>query len=180
MMNVIDPNLLRSTSEDGTAATPASAIETVITQINLGVAMGGVHFNDAGVVATDITALNTWVKAANASEGHSMTRFSHPTNNRLQYDGETIARCVVTATLSFTCAASNQVLEFAIFVNGDENVSSLMRTKIQTGTDVRSLTVISHPTLTTGDYVEVWCRNTTSDADITIEHGHVHAIAFTP
>lgn len=146
----------------------------------MGPAMGGLHFGDDGVVATDITTQNVWVKCGNASEGHSLYQFSQPSDNRLRYDGDTPARAVVIATLSFTCASNNQVLEFALFHNGDESTASLMRTKVTTGTDVKSVTVMSHPVLDPGDYMEVWCRNTTSNADITIEHGHLHAMAFYP
>lgn len=147
---------------------------------DMGPAVGGLHFDDDGVVATNITAQNGWVKCANTSEGHSLTQFSAPGNNRLQYDGTEPARCMIIATLSFTCVSNNQILEFALFINGDEATASLMRTKVTTGTDVKAITIMSHPTMSNGDYVEVWCRNTTSDADITVEHGHVHAMAFYP
>lgn len=139
--------------------------------------MGGMHFDDPGTTTT-ITDVDEFVKAENASTIHSAYRFSQPQNNRLQYDGDVACRSAITATLSFTCAANNQVLAFAIAVNGVISDASIIRTKVTTGTDVKAVTITAHPTLEPGDYVEVWVANDTSVANITLEHGHVHAQAF--
>lgn len=144
-----------------------------------GPAMGGLHFDD-NATPTDIVTQNVWVKASNASSLHSASGFDQPVDNRIRYTGLERARAAAIATLSFTCASNNQVLEFGFFVNGDESTASFVRTKITTGTDVQTVTIMSHPTLSPGDYLEVWCRNTTSNGDITIVHGHVHVLAFYP
>lgn len=179
MTTAIDPNLMRSTAEDGSAETPQSAIERILTFLNDGIAMGGLHFVDPGAL-TPIGAISTFTKAANTSTIHSATRFSMPADNRLRYDGTKVARCVVIATLSFTSVASNQQLAFALAVNGVISDASIMRTKITTGTDIQAITVMTHPTMNPGDYVELWVANDTSDGDITVEHGHIHAMAFVP
>jgi len=159
-------------------ATNTSGIQALTTN-ELSPAMGAIHFDDGGG-ATSIALVNTWTKAANTSTGHSLYNFSAPSDNRLQYDGDQEARCIATSTLSFTCASNNQIIEFAIFVNGADFTPSISRQKIGTGTDVASLTVMACPLVTTGDYLEIFVRNLTSDADVTIVHGHLRAEAYYP
>jgi hypothetical protein len=137
----------------------------------------GLHFDDPGT-PTAIAVAGTPVKATNVSTAHDLYRFTHPVDNRLLYGGTVAVKAQVTATLSFTCAANNQVLAFYIAVNDVVIASSKIRSKIATGADVQAVTITAHPTLNPGDYIEVWVANETSDADLTVEHGHVHAVAF--
>lgn len=137
---------------------------------------GAVHFTDSA--ATPIATVDTWTKAANASELLGDKRFDMPASNRLRYTGTKTARARVIATLSFSCAANNQVLAFAIFINGVIHDPSVIRTKLATGADVQAVTIMAYAELELDDYVEVFVFNDTSDADITVEHGHMHALAF--
>lgn len=134
------------------------------------------HFDDPGSPTT-ITTPATFVKAANTSTVAGAYRFSH-TNNRLTYDGPAPASLMLVAMMSFTCAANNQILDFAVAINGVVQVPSKMKAKISTGTDVQAVALTAHATLAPGDYVEIWVANETSAANITIAHGLVHAMAF--
>lgn len=139
---------------------------------------GALHFVDPGTL-TVIAAPSLWTKASNASTLHNGAhRFSQPQSNRLQYDGATTVMAFAIATASFTAAANNQVLAFSLGVNGTVIEESDSRSKIASGSDVQAATVIAHAILSPGDYLELFIRNDTSDADITIDHGHIIAFAY--
>lgn len=139
---------------------------------------GAMHFNDPGTL-TPIAASLTWTKAANASAlDDGAYRFSQAANNRLQYDGVADARSMITATVSLTAAANNKYLAVTLGVNGTPLTASKMSTKIGTGGDVQSVTVVAHPTLTPSDYVELFIMNETDDVDITVAHAEIIAFAF--
>lgn len=141
--------------------------------------LGTLHFADPGT-PTIIGASSTFIKAENVSVLYATpNRFSMPANNRLQYDGPADGvSCLVLSTLAVQSANNNQVLAFAIAKNGVVEVPSIIRTKISTGTDVQSVALFAYVTLDAGDYVEVWAANDTSASDITINHGHLRALAF--
>lgn len=137
----------------------------------------GLHFEDPGAV-TPIAAQSTFVKAANVSTLHDANRFTMPANNRMLYGGIVPVACMVTAALSFKSELNNQILAFAFAINGVVSVPSIIRTKVAAAGDVQAITVITHPTLNPGDYVELWVANDSSAGDITIDHGHLHLIGF--
>jgi hypothetical protein len=139
--------------------------------------MGGLHFDGPGD-PTSIATAETFVKASNETTLQGAYRFSAPADNRLQYDGPEDVAAIVIATLAFTCADDDQVLAFALAINGTVVDASIIRTKIATGADIQAVTIMAHPTLESGDYIEVWVANDTSDADITIDHGHMHVAGY--
>lgn len=157
-IGAITPQILRDFIESSTPST------------------GLMHFHSPGV-ATTISAPSTFVKAANVTELHSNAyRFSQPLDNRLQYTGTASCVASIAASLSFTCAANNQTLAFAFYVNGVLVGSSKVRTRISTGTDVQAVTLLAQVVLNNSDYIEVWVSNETAANNLTIEHCQVLAI----
>lgn len=131
------------------------------------------HFVDPGT-ATPIAVPATFVKAANVSTLIDGTaNIGMTADNRLENVGDEVIPVLVLATLSFKCAANNQVLAFAFAVDGAVHVPSIVRTKIGTGTDIQAVTITIQVDLAPGDYVEVWVSNDTGANNITIEHGVV-------
>lgn len=138
---------------------------------------GHLHFHDPGS-ATVIAAPSTYVKAGNVSHLHSANRFSMPANNRLLYDGDAVIVCNILSAFSFLCAVNNQILAFAIAINGVVNAGSVIRAKIGTGTDIQAATVAAQVILNPGDYAELWVANDTSAGNVTIDHGIVQVTGF--
>lgn len=128
-------------------------------------------------LVTDILAPLTWTKAANLGTLHDASRFSRPVAGRLRYDGVAAVRGVITATLTFTCAADDQLLAFALAKNGAIDARTVQRVRILTGAHARAVSLQLLTPLAANDYLEVFVSNDTSDADITIDHGHVLAVA---
>jgi hypothetical protein len=144
---------------------------------------GGMHFVQPGSM-TAIDTEETFVKAENETLQHTSVRFSMPLDNRLQYDGTVPARVLITGTLCAKVVTSNQLLAFAFAVNGEIVESSITRTKvgetsdIQGQTDIHAVPIMAQVIMEPGDYLEVWLSNDSGDADVTIDHGHVHVIGF--
>jgi len=140
-------------------------------------AFAGMHFDDPGT-ATTVSASSTYYKASNTSDVHLAYLFKGSANNRVEYTGSHLVDAHFTASLSFTCASNNQVLNFAFAVNGEVDVASVVSNKITTGTDIQSVTLNGHARLKKGDYIEVWLSNDTSAANVTIAHGHIICIGY--
>lgn len=139
-------------------------------------ATAAMHLDDPGT-PTVIATPSTFVKAANSTSLHGAYRFSHSTN-RLTYVGPSTVSALLIATLSFTSAVDNQVLNFAFAINGVPSVTSSVRAKTLTGTNIQAVTLTDHATLAPNDYAEIWVSNDTSASNLTIVHGHVSAMTF--
>jgi len=142
-----------------------------------GLSYGDMHFHDPGTL-TPVPVATVFVKAANVSHLHDASGVSMPADNRLRYDGASQAIVIVIAALSFKCSANNQVLGFAIAINGVVNTQSIIRTKITTGTDIQAVTVVSMVRYNPGDYAEVWLTDDTGPSNVTIDHGNITMQAF--
>lgn len=146
----------------------------------LGPALGAIHFKDSPTPETAIAEAGTFVKAANGSDLHISGDFSMPADNRLQYDGDVPIRAIALASISYQCASNNQNLGFVFAKNGTVNIASQTRRQIATGADAGSSTLLDHPTLQPGDYMEVWLTNNTSTGAVTITHCHLVVLGFYP
>lgn len=138
---------------------------------------GGIHLDTPGSL-TAIAAPSTFVKVAGTTSLHGGYRVSMPANNRLQYDGTETVNALALYTIAFTAETDDQKIAFGIAVNGVVVASSVSHTTIAVGADVQAITVIGHPTLAPGDYVELWVANETSAGDVTVERFHGQLLGF--
>lgn len=100
------------------------------------------------------------------------------TNGQLRYIGAAARSVKVTASCTFTSASNNQTLEFALAKNGVVVPGTYVDKRVNTGADVRSLTVVGLDTFTTNDYASIMVRNQSSAANCTIKHMNVCATGY--
>ncbi len=132
----------------------------------------GALYEVANVLATTVPSVNTWVKVNGASALVAGARnFDRPVVGRLRWIGAASARTVmVTATFSMKAASSNQVVEMGISMDGADPTQSIISRKISTSGDVGSGAVTFMASgVAPNTYFELWVRNTTSSANVTIE-----------
>jgi hypothetical protein len=133
---------------------------------------GSMHFTDPGTPTT-ITTPATYVKAANTTVAQGLRKFTMPANNQLQYTGTTAVHGMVHATMSVSSAASNQLLDFAIYKNGIQVPESIMKTKVANAGDLQAVCVSVMLDINPGDYFELWVADETSAANLTVQHGYL-------
>ena len=109
---------------------------------------------------------------AGVESGHE--RFFTYADGRLTYTGDVDIHVHVAVTLSMDSESNNQICNIRIARNGDPNdpdaVASEADHKVLTGGDVDSTAIHYDGHFSTGDYLEVWLRNATSLADVTLRH----------
>ena len=116
--------------------------------------------------------LNTWTKAAGTTVLGPSSEFSMPANNRLRHDDVDSEKYQVSWSGSITCGGNNQIVWIGLSKNGGTPPQGSWRPrKIGTGSDVGVLATEWFFELASTDYVEVWVKNQTSTATITIEQG---------
>lgn len=146
-------------------AKPVAAISTPL-------AYGELHFADPGTI-TPIDNIGEFVKAANTSFlNDASANVTMPFDNRLLYSGIGNIVCLLNSSLSFKCASNNQILAFAVAIDGAVYVPSIVRTKIASGADIQAVALVCQVELASGSYAEIWVANDTSTGDITIDHGN--------
>lgn len=137
----------------------------------------GLHFNTPGI-ATTIAVAGTYVKAAGTTYSDAEYRWTMPTNNRLMYNGPANQSILFVATISFTCSSNNQQIAFACAKNGNVQTSSVIRTGISTGSDIRALTLVTDGQFDAGEYLEIWLTNLTGTASVTVVEAHCRLVGF--
>lgn len=128
----------------------------------------------ATVIATPATA----VKALNTSTLDGAYRFTMPADNRLTYSGPADATVHLAATLALKAAVNGHIIAVGFAVNGTIVSETVMRVTAAIGADLTPLSLLASLDLEAGDYVEVFIANDSAASNVTIDHGHVHAIAF--
>lgn len=123
--------------------------------------------------ATTIASAGTWTKAAGTTTSVNLNRCTMPADNRLTYTGSPDVHGLVECWLSLTAADDNQVISVGIAENGTIIASSEVQHKMLTGTDVVQLAVAGEATLSTTDYVELFVKNNTSDANVTVTYAYM-------
>lgn len=129
---------------------------------------GEIYVSAAG--ATTLADTSTWVEVAGTYTLTASARnWAMATNARLNYTGTAARDALATAMISVTSPSNNQVIEWAIALNGTPVTSSVIQRKIGTGADVGALAVQAQVEVSPTDYVCVMVRNITSAANVTAE-----------
>jgi len=119
--------------------------------------------------ATDVALQNTWYKAnVTTSAGLLSAGFTH-TSNRLTYatSASSDRRVLVTGTFHVT-SGNNQTVEVGLGLNGADPTSAAL-TVCRVGTSgEESGSGVGLLDLGDGDYLEVYVRNRSAAADITL------------
>lgn len=125
--------------------------------------------------ATTISVATTYYKAAGTTTAITTTNFDMPANNRIRYTGASDIQATVTATISMTCASSNQVVGFKLYKYDDSAGSgavvdsSIVRRKVGTGSDIGALAISGDVSLSTNDYLELHVTNETSTGSVMVD-----------
>jgi hypothetical protein len=100
-------------------------------------------------------------------------------NGRLTYTGTEPVTVHVAFSYSMTTASNNQVTHFRVGVDGTTDVASEVQRKVGTGTDVGAGACHLISTLTTGQYLSVFVRNSTSASNVTVVCCNLQAVGMT-
>jgi len=141
--------------------------------------VNGQMFMRGNATSTTISNTTDFFKVAGTTTASSDNEKYTHSNNRLTNDAVVSRKYLVQCTLSFSAGANN-VCEFGFYDSklGDVRVPSINSTTANTGGRAENITmscVINH---SQGDYIEVWCRNTTSTTDITVTDMNVIITEF--
>lgn len=160
--------LLASLFQDGQADGSISAQDHRDFIVSTAQQYGCIYISSSA--ATTISVAGTYVKAAGTTTlAASSADVDMPTDNRLRYTGAPDKVFLIAAPISSTCAASNQVLAYAIGKNGTPDTSTQIKRKIGTGSDVGAMAVGTVLTLSTNDYVELFVANDTTTGNVTVD-----------
>lgn len=122
---------------------------------------------EANATATTISVAGTYVKVAGttvlASESE---KFTMPANNRLQYNGQTTIKAIVSAAVSMTCG-NNKQLAVKVYKNGVALAGSRMLNTTDTTAGNAFIGSLVSVSLSNGDYIELWCTNLTDTTAVT-------------
>ena len=129
--------------------------------------------------ATVVAVAGTFTKALNTSTlDGTAKRFSSAVDNRITYDGPADTLVHLSATIALKAAADDQVVAVGFAKNGVLVAESVVRVKLPLGANLTPIALLAMLELEATDYVEVFITNDTTASNVTIDHGHVHAIAF--
>jgi hypothetical protein len=129
---------------------------------------GQIYMQD-NASATTISVANTFYKVVGTTSASSDNQKYTATDNRLTNDAAVTRKYLIQCTLSFNGTNGN-VCEFGFY----DSVLSAIRTPSRTtatanaagrAENVHFSCVVSH---VQGDYLEIWCANTSSTNDITV------------
>lgn len=122
---------------------------------------------------TTITTIDVWEKVnfgSTISYGAG-TGFITTVDGKITYNGSRARHCHVSATISAQTDTKDESVEFCIFRNGVYQNGTVIG--IHTSNDNRyqsgTITAIG-PKMNNGDYLEIYCRNESSTANITVNH----------
>lgn len=136
--------------------------------VSIQTAYGGMEITTAA--ETTIETAGVAVKMAGATTIVApYSYFTMPENNRLTYTGTVAKTFSVSGCVSFTAATNNQIICFGSGINGVAGTARSC-TKIGTGADMVAVAGPRIVTLNPNDYLEVFVKNETSDANVTAEH----------
>lgn len=122
----------------------------------------------ASSALTTISAINTWTKAAGTTTlaAHSQ-QFTMPANNRLQCTCPIPSIMEVTASVS-VLNGNNKTYELAIAKNGTVIPESVAPVRFGSAGTPLEAVMFADFQQGANDYIEIWVRNITDDADVTM------------
>lgn len=133
-------------------------------------AVNGQLYMQGNVTATTISNTTNFFKVAGTTTASAdNSKFSH-SNNRLTCDAVISRKYLIMCSLATTSGASH-VLEFGFYDSQLATVRTPSRTKVtaNAGGRAESVTFMCVVTMKAADYLEIWCRNSTSSQNITVE-----------
>jgi hypothetical protein len=127
---------------------------------------------------TNITAVDTWVKAAGttALAAHSQ-QFTMPENNRLQCTCPIPSIMEISATVSIV-DGNNRNFQIALARNGSLMTETITTVRLGPGGDTEEAFLIGDFSQELNDYVEVWVRNISDSTDVTITSLNMRARTY--
>ena len=138
---------------------------------------GSLYFSTPAATTLDT---DTWTKAAGTTTIGPSVNFTMPVNNRLRHDDDETETYDVQFSGSVTCGGNIQVVWLGLSKNGATPEQGSWRPrKIGTGSDVGAVECAWYFELAPADYVELWVKNETSSATVTIEQGSLLAKKLT-
>lgn len=132
-------------------------------------AVNGQIYMQSNATATTIGASSTFYKVAGTTTASTDNQKYTATDNRLTNDAVVTRKYLIQCTLSFNSSNSN-VCEFGFYDSVLAAIRTPSRTKATANSAGRSENVtfscvVSH---VQGDYLEIWCANTTGANNITV------------
>ena len=99
-------------------------------------------------------------------------------NGRLTYIGNEPMTAHIALSMSMTVGGTSDITHWRIGVNGTPDEASEIQRKVGTGADVGALAAHLITTVTNGDYISVWCRNSSNTDDITVETANLQVVSM--
>lgn len=133
-------------------------------------AANGQLYMQGNVTATTISVQNDWYKIAGTTTASTdNSKFDH-SNNRLTCKAIISRKYYIQCTLSFT-AGNNNVCEFGFYDSQLNDIRTPSKTKATANASGRAENVNFSCVLNMdeNDYLEIWCRNTSSATNITVD-----------
>jgi len=133
-------------------------------------AVNGQLYMQGNATATTISNTTDFYKVAGTTTASAdNSKFSH-SDNRLTCDAVISRKYLIMASLAVTSGASH-LLEFGFYDSQLAAIRTPSRTKVtaNAGGRAESVTFMCVVTMKSADYIEIWCRNTTSAQTITVE-----------
>jgi hypothetical protein len=134
-------------------------------------AVNGQLYMQGNATATTVGATNTFYKVAGTTTASAdNSKFSH-SNNRLTCDAVISRKYLIQATLDFTSGNGN-VCEFGFYDSQIAGIRTPSRSKATANAAGRAenITLFCVVTMSSGDYLEVHCANTSAATNITVEN----------
>lgn len=99
-------------------------------------------------------------------------------NGRLTYTGDADVMVHVAATISFTTANNNQLTRWRIGKNTTADPAAEAQRQVGTGADVGSTALHYVTSMSTGDYLSLWVRNSTSATNVSLVVANLQAVTM--
>lgn len=118
--------------------------------------------------ATTLGDTSTWVQVAGTYALTSPAmNWAMTQSGQLYYTGAAPRVCHIASSVSMTSAGTNDILEWAIALDGTPLTPSIVQRAIATGTDVGSTALHAFTAISNGSYISVMTRNTSAAANTT-------------
>ncbi len=137
----------------------------------------GTLFFDQNPSSETACVANTWIKAKGwTTPNGTLEGFVHSVDGRLTYSGDTTKTFLINAGVSFTkVAGTASTVKFGLRKNGVEVTYMERWTTVgATSTDYFNIDLAAVYSLTSTDYVEIWCQTSTGD-NLVIQRGQIIA-----